>query len=48
MIATPDRTPPSRKFFDRPVTEVALDLLGRILVRNTPDGPIALRPRRSA
>ncbi|MDT0406475.1 MULTISPECIES: DNA-3-methyladenine glycosylase [Streptomyces] len=43
MIATPDRTPLPRKFFDRPVLEVAPDLLGRIVVRDTPDGPIALR-----
>lgn len=43
MIATPDRTPLSREFFDRPVLDVAPDLLGRILVRTTPDGPIALR-----
>jgi DNA-3-methyladenine glycosylase len=43
MIATPDRTPLPRKFFDRPVLDVAPDLLGRILVRSTPDGPIALR-----
>ncbi|KOG42768.1 DNA-3-methyladenine glycosylase [Streptomyces resistomycificus] len=43
MIATPDRTPLTREFFDRPVLEVAPDLLGRILVRSTPDGPIALR-----
>jgi DNA-3-methyladenine glycosylase len=43
MIATPDRTPLPRDFFDRPVLEVAPDILGRILVRSTPDGPILLR-----
>ncbi|MER6675686.1 DNA-3-methyladenine glycosylase [Streptomyces sp. NPDC000983] len=43
MIATPDRTPLPRSFFDRPVLEVAPDLLGRLLVRTTPDGPISLR-----
>ncbi|MCT9083926.1 DNA-3-methyladenine glycosylase [Streptomyces fulvoviolaceus] len=43
MIALPDRTPLTREFFDRPVLEVAPDLLGRILVRTTPDGPITLR-----
>jgi len=43
MIAAPDRTPLAREFFDRPVLEVAPDLLGRILVRTTPDGPIELR-----
>lgn len=43
MIASPDRTPLPREFFDRPVLEVAPDLLGRILVRTGPDGPIALR-----
>ncbi|MBC7272982.1 MAG: 3-methyladenine DNA glycosylase, partial [Streptomyces sp.] len=32
MIATPDRTPLPRTFFDRPVLDVAPDLLGRILV----------------
>ncbi len=39
----PDRTPLSRTFFDRPVLEVAPDLLGRTLVRLTDDGPIELR-----
>jgi DNA-3-methyladenine glycosylase len=43
MIAPSDRTPLPREFFDRPVLEVAPDLLGRILVRTTPDGPIAVR-----
>ncbi|MQS08270.1 DNA-3-methyladenine glycosylase [Streptomyces alkaliphilus] len=32
-----------RAFLDRPVTEVAPELLGAILVRNTPDGAIAVR-----
>ncbi|MFF6998764.1 DNA-3-methyladenine glycosylase [Streptomyces sp. NPDC008313] len=43
MIAAPDRTPLTRDFFDRPVLEVAPDLLGRVLVRSTPDGPIEVR-----
>ncbi|MEW2498610.1 DNA-3-methyladenine glycosylase [Streptomyces nodosus] len=43
MIVSPDRTPLPRDFFDRPVLEVAPDLLGRLIVRDTPDGPIELR-----
>ncbi|EFL14389.1 DNA-3-methyladenine glycosylase [Streptomyces sp. C] len=43
MSARPDRTPLSRSFFDRPVLTVAPDLLGRILVRRTSDGPMELR-----
>ncbi|GLX47958.1 putative 3-methyladenine DNA glycosylase [Streptomyces hygroscopicus subsp. hygroscopicus] len=43
MIAPPDRMPLPRSFFDRPVLDVAPDLLGRVLVRTTSDGPIALR-----
>lgn len=41
--AATDFTPLSREFFDRPVLEVAPDLLGRTLVRSTPHGPIELR-----
>ncbi|WP_079127172.1 DNA-3-methyladenine glycosylase [Streptomyces sp. TP-A0874] len=37
------RTPLPREFFDRPVLEVAPDLLGRTLVRRTEQGPIELR-----
>ncbi|MBV2358068.1 DNA-3-methyladenine glycosylase [Streptomyces sp. J2-1] len=43
MITSPDRTPLPRAFFDRPVLDVAPDLLGRLLLRTTPDGPIVLR-----
>lgn len=43
MSARPDRTPLPRSFFDRPVLTVAPDLLGRTLVRRTPDGPVELR-----
>ncbi|MEL5954660.1 DNA-3-methyladenine glycosylase [Streptomyces sp. CLV115] len=43
MIEGLDRTPLTRDFFDRPVLDVAPDLLGRTLVRATPDGPIELR-----
>ncbi|MCX5413486.1 DNA-3-methyladenine glycosylase [Streptomyces sp. NBC_00059] len=38
-----ERTPLTRDFFDRPVLEVAPDLLGRILVRTTDAGPMELR-----
>ncbi|MDX3074488.1 DNA-3-methyladenine glycosylase [Streptomyces sp. NPDC088354] len=43
MIAAPESIPLRRSFFDRPVLEVAPELLGRVLVRTTDDGPIALR-----
>lgn len=43
MIAALDRTPLSRSFFDRPVQEVAPELLGRLLVRTTDSGPVELR-----
>lgn len=43
MTDVPERMPLNREFFARPVVEVAPDLLGRTLVRRTPDGPIALR-----
>ncbi|WP_171171329.1 DNA-3-methyladenine glycosylase [Streptomyces sp. I05A-00742] len=43
MSTDHDRTPLARAFFDRPVLEVAPDLLGRTLVRTSPDGPIELR-----
>ncbi|MEU2657994.1 DNA-3-methyladenine glycosylase [Streptomyces sp. NPDC007325] len=43
MSESPDRTPLPRSFFDRPVLEVAPDLLGRTLVRTTAEGRIALR-----
>ncbi|MFE5808872.1 DNA-3-methyladenine glycosylase [Streptomyces sp. NPDC056491] len=43
MSARPDRTPLPRSFYDRPVLTVAPDLLGRILVRRTTDGPLELR-----
>ncbi|WP_327157614.1 DNA-3-methyladenine glycosylase [Streptomyces tubercidicus] len=43
MTDVPERMPLTRDFFDRPVVDVAPDLLGRTLLRNTPDGPITLR-----
>jgi DNA-3-methyladenine glycosylase len=51
MIAGRDRTrrsqeghiPLDRSFFDRPVLEVAPELLGRHLIRTGPEGRIALR-----
>jgi DNA-3-methyladenine glycosylase len=43
MIENDDRTPLPRSFFDRPVLEVAPDLLGRVLEADTPGGPVMLR-----
>ncbi|MGW8552908.1 DNA-3-methyladenine glycosylase [Streptomyces tubercidicus] len=43
MTDVPERMPLTRDFLDRPVVDVAPDLLGRTLLRNTPDGPITLR-----
>lgn len=43
MITPSEQAPLHRSFFDRPVLEIAPDLLGRTLVRSTPDGPITLR-----
>jgi len=43
MTDVPERMPLARDFFARPVVEVAPDLLGRTLLRHTPDGPIELR-----
>ncbi|MET9376732.1 DNA-3-methyladenine glycosylase [Streptomyces sp. NPDC003035] len=43
MSESPDRTPLPRAFFDRPVLEVAPDLLGRTLVRTSKKGRIELR-----
>ena len=43
MIESPDRTPLPREFFDRPVLEVAPELLGCTLARHSADGSIELR-----
>jgi DNA-3-methyladenine glycosylase len=43
VITPPERTPLNRSFFDRPVLEIAPDLLGRTLVRATDTGPVELR-----
>lgn len=37
------RVPLGREFLDRPALDVAPDLLGRVLLRETPQGPVALR-----
>jgi DNA-3-methyladenine glycosylase len=38
-----DRAPLSRSFFERPVLQVAPDLLGRVVVHDSPEGTVALR-----
>ncbi|QDY76093.1 DNA-3-methyladenine glycosylase [Streptomyces qinzhouensis] len=43
MTERSDRTPLPRNLLDRPVLDVAPDLLGRVLVRRTAEGPIVLR-----
>ncbi|MGW7430504.1 DNA-3-methyladenine glycosylase [Streptomyces sp. NPDC054861] len=43
MSESPDRTPLPREFFDRPVLEVAPDLLGRTLVRTSDAGRMEVR-----
>ncbi|MFF7180299.1 DNA-3-methyladenine glycosylase [Streptomyces sp. NPDC008121] len=43
MSESPDRTPLPREFFDRPVLEVAPDLLGRTLVRTSDTGRMEVR-----
>lgn len=41
--ATFGATPVPRSFFDRPVLQVAPDLLGRVLVHDSPEGLVAVR-----
>jgi DNA-3-methyladenine glycosylase len=41
--AAPGGFPLSRSFFDRPVLEVAPDLLGRVVVHDSADGRVAIR-----
>jgi DNA-3-methyladenine glycosylase len=43
VITPSEQVPLDRSFFDRPVLDIAPDLLGRTLVRTTPDGDITLR-----
>jgi DNA-3-methyladenine glycosylase len=43
MPVAPTRTPLDREFFARPVLEIAPDLLGRVLVHATAQGPIEVR-----
>lgn len=44
VSADHDRKPLPRALLDRPVPEVAPDLLGRVPVRMTDDGPTEIRP----
>ncbi|MFF6955815.1 DNA-3-methyladenine glycosylase [Streptomyces sp. NPDC008317] len=43
MITPPEQVLLDRAFFDRPVLDIAPDLLGRTLVRTTDQGPVTLR-----
>jgi DNA-3-methyladenine glycosylase len=38
-----DQQPLSRAFFERPVLQVAPDLLGRVVVHDSPEGTVAIR-----
>ena len=43
MVVTATRPLPGRQFFDRPVVDVARDLLGATLTRRSDDGAVTLR-----